>query len=81
MSLLCQIRREADPFAVENRREHRHVRRVRAAAQIRMVGDEGVALVYFVSIVVFQNSRGAGGKGAHVQRQHHMLRDHFALAV
>ena len=51
------------------------------AAEIGMVGDEGVAFVDFVGRIVFQDTRGASRKGAHVQRQHDMLRDDFALAI
>ena len=46
-----------------------------------MIGDKGVAFVYFVGAVVFENARGASRKSAHVQRQHDVLRDDFALAI
>jgi hypothetical protein len=46
-----------------------------------VVGDEGVTLVNFLSAVISQDACGAGGKCAHMQRQYHMLRDDFALAI
>jgi hypothetical protein len=46
-----------------------------------MVRDEGVALVNLRRLIVFQHASGAGGKSAHVERQHDVLRDHFAFDV
>jgi hypothetical protein len=54
---------------------------MRAAAQVWVIGDEGVAFVYLIGAVSFKNARGASGECAHVKRQHDMLRDHFAVAV
>ena len=54
VAFVRQIGGEADPFAlIKNRREHSHIRGVRAAAQIRMIGNERVALMHFVGIVIF----------------------------
>ncbi len=66
--------------ADEHRRDHRHVRRVRAAALIGMVDQEGVALGD--GVAVCREHRGAAGrKGADMQRQHDVLGDHVALRI
>ena len=72
---------EAEQLAVdEHRRDHRHVRRVRAAALIGMIDQEGVALGDGFAECV-DDRRAAGRKGADVQRQHDMLRHHLAFGV
>ena len=82
VALVRHVGGEADPVAAKkNRREHAHVGRVGAAAEVGMVGDESVAVVDFVKRKSFQDRRGAGGKGAHVERQDDMLGDHFAAGV
>ena len=82
IALVRHIGGEADPFAVEiNRRQHAHVGRVGAAAEVGMVGDKGVARVNLLQRKIIQNRRGAGGEGAHVQRQNNMLGDHFAAGI
>ena len=66
--------------ADEDRREHRHVRRVRAATLIRMIDQEGVTLGD--GVAVSREHRGAAGrKRADMQRQHDVLGDHVALRV
>ncbi len=66
--------------ADEDRRDHRNVRRVRAAAVIGMVDDERVARRDTVAKRV-DDGGGAGGKCADMERQHHVLRHHLALGV
>ena len=71
---------EADQLALdEDRRDHRHVGRVRAAAFVGMIDQIGVA-VFDVALVAFDHRATAGGERAHVERQHDMLRDHVAVA-
>ena len=65
----------------KNRRQHRHVGSVGAATEIRVIGDERITLVNFLSAVVFQDACGASRKCAHMQRQYHVLGDDFALAI
>ena len=72
---------EAEQLAVdEHRAQHAHVGRVRAAAVIGMVDQEGVALGDVVA-ELRDHRAAAGRERADMQRQHHMLRDHFALGV
>ena len=82
MSPLCAIEAaEAEQRAVdEHRHDHAHVRRMRAAALIRMVDQERVA---FGDVVAVGREHGAaaGRKRADMQRQHDMLGDHVALRV
>ena len=71
---------EAEQRAVdEHRRDHRDVRRVRAAALIGMIDQEGVALRDGAA-ELREHGGAAGRKRADMQRQHHMLRDHLACA-
>ena len=72
---------EADEFArMEHRRDDAHVGRVRAAAMIGMVDEEGVALLD-VALVGFDHRAAAGRERADVQRQDDMLRDNVAARV
>ena len=64
----------------EDRRDHGDVGRVRAAALIGMIDDEGVAFRDGVA-ERFDHGGGAGRKRADVQRQHDVLRHHLALGV
>ena len=64
----------------EHRRDDRDVRRVRAAAVIGMVDDEGVAFGD-VAAERIDDGGGAGRKRADMQRQHHVLRHHLAVRV
>ena len=64
----------------EHRADHAHVGRVRAAALVGMIDQEGVA--FRDAVAEFRDHRAAAGrKGADMQRQHHVLRHHFALGV
>ena len=65
--------------SVERGRDHAHVRRVRAAALVGRVDQEGVALGDVV--VGPQDRRAAGGKRPDVQWQHNVLRDDLAARV
>ena len=72
---------EAEQRAVdEHRAEHAHVGRVRAAAVVGMIDQEGVA---FGDVVAeLRDHRAAAGRErADVQRQHDVLRDDLALGV
>ncbi len=72
---------EAEQLAVdEHRAQHAHVGRVRAAAVIGMVDQEGVALGD-VAAELRDHGAAAGRERADMQRQHHMLRHHFALGI
>jgi hypothetical protein len=72
---------EADQLALdEDRRDHRHVGRVRAAAFVRVVDQIRVAVLDVAAIGV-DHRAAAGGKRAHMERQHDMLCDHIALRV
>ena len=72
---------EAEELAAdEDRRDHRHIGRVRAAALIGMVDQEGVALGDGVA-VIGEHRGAAGRKGADMQRQHDVLGDDVALRV
>ena len=47
IALVRHVGGKADPVPpVKDRRQHRHVRRMGASPQIRMVGDEGIPLVH-----------------------------------
>ena len=59
---------------------HAHVRRVRAAALIGMVDQEGVALRDVVAELL-DHGAAAGRERADMQRQHHVLRHHLAVGV
>ena len=60
-------------------RDDAHVGRMGAAALIGMVDEKGVA---FLDVVIFADDRlAAGGEGADMQRQHHMLGHHIAHSV
>ena len=54
---------------------------MRAAAEVRMIGDEGIAFGNFGARVALQYPRRASGKSTHVERQHDMLSDDFALRI
>jgi hypothetical protein len=72
---------EADQLAVdEDRRDHRHVRRVRTAAFVRVIDQIGVAVgdVVFVGV---NYCAAAGGERAHVQRKHDVLRDNVTAHI
>ena len=71
---------KADTFALEeDRRQHRHVRRMWAAAFVGVVDEKGVA---FGDVVIIAQDRGATGrKGADMQRQNDMLGDDVAAPV
>ena len=72
---------EAEQLAVdEHGREHAHVGRVRAAAVIGVVDQEGVALRDGAA-ELRDDRAGAGRERADVQRQHHVLRHHLAFGV
>ena len=72
---------EADQLALdEDRRDHRHVGRVRTAALVGVIDQIGVA-VFDVAAIGLDHRAAAGGERAHVQRQHDMLRDHVAARV
>ena len=72
---------EAEQRAVdEHRAEHAHVGRVRAAAVIGMVDQEGVALGDVVA-EFGDDGAAAGRERADMQRQHDVLRHHFALGI
>ena len=72
---------EAEQRAVdEHRAEHAHVRRVRAAAVVGMVDQEGVALGD-VAAEFRDHGAAAGRERADMQRQHDVLRDHLALGI
>src|SRR5262245_17866309 len=82
VALVRHVGGEADPFAlIEDRCENAHVGCVRAAAEIRMIDNEGIAGVNLMRRESFQNRRGAGGKSPHVERQDDMLRDHLAVDI
>jgi hypothetical protein len=65
------------PAGMEHRREHRHVGRMRAAALVGVVDEEGVARGDVAGIGL-QDRGAAGGEGADVERQHDVLGDHPA---
>ena len=72
---------EAEQRAVdEDRRDHRDVGRMRAAALIGVIDQEGVA--FGDGVAEFREHRGAAGrKRADMQRQHDMLGDDLAVRV
>ncbi len=63
----------------KDRRDHRHVRRVRTAALIGMIDQEGITFGDVVEF--FQHRRAAGGESTDMQRQNHVLRHHFTLGI
>jgi hypothetical protein len=54
---------------------------MRRAPQIGMIGNESVSLMDIRRRIAPQHSFGAGGEGAHVKGQDHVLGDDFTLAV
>ena len=75
VALVRHARAEPGELAVrEDRRDHRHVRRVRHAALVRMVHDERVALPQCRRRVACEGPRDRGGERAHVEREDDVLR-------
>jgi hypothetical protein len=64
----------------EDRAQHRHVGRMRAAALIRVIDQEGVAFGDLVAELP-DHRAAAGRKRPDMERQHHMLRHHLALGI
>src|SRR5262249_37639209 len=55
--------------------------RAGATSEIRMIGDESVALVKLRGAVTLQQACGASRKRTHMERQHHMLGHHFSGGI
>jgi hypothetical protein len=66
--------------ADEHRRDHRHIRRMRAAALIGMIDQEGVTFGDGVAIGL-EHRGAARRKRADMQRQHDVLGDYVALRI
>ena len=82
VTFVRQVGGKADPIAfIKDGTEHGHVRRMGTATQVGMIRYEGISLVNLRDRVVLQDACRAGRKSAHVQRQHHVLRDDFPLGV
>ena|SRR5438132_4440480 len=82
ISLVRHIRGEAYPVVlVEDRGKHSHVRRMRAATEIRMIRNKSIAFIDLRWRIVLEQSCRTGRKRSHVQRQDNMLSDDFASGI
>src|ERR671922_475187 len=82
VAFVSHIGGEADPFPlIEYGGKHSHIRSVRTAAEIRMVGDKGITFLDFRAGIAFQHTGSTSRECSHVQWQDHVLSYDFALAV